>query len=87
MNETDNSVKEIPKEILPPRQDQILRLILDGKRPKEIAKILEISRRTVEGHLHSRSNPVGLYHRWNVHSRSELAIEAFKRGYDTSRNL
>jgi DNA-binding NarL/FixJ family response regulator len=43
-----------------PRQRQVLRLIAEGKRMKEIALILGVSRRTVESHKYELMNALGL---------------------------
>jgi DNA-binding NarL/FixJ family response regulator len=42
------------------RQRQVLRLIAEGKRMKEIALILGVSRRTVESHKYELMNALGL---------------------------
>jgi len=53
-------------ELLTPRQRQILRLIVEGHRMKEIAAVLQLSTRTVETHKYEMMQALGL------HSTAEL---------------
>lgn len=62
-------------EVLTPRELQILRLVADGLRNKEIAQDLDISEGTVKIHLHN------IYEKVNVDSRVELALLARSRGF------
>ncbi len=61
-------------DLLTPRERQILRLVADGLRNKEIALRLEISEGTVKIHLHN------IYDKVNVDSRVELALRARSKG-------
>lgn len=54
-------------EALPPREMEIARLVVQGKRDSEIARDLHISVPTVETHLHH------MYEKLEVRSRFELA--------------
>jgi DNA-binding CsgD family transcriptional regulator len=56
-----------------PRQTEILRMLCDGKSPKQIARELGISHRTVENH------------RWRIHQKTgcggvKLGVWAAKNG-------
>ena len=57
-----------------PRQRDVLRLIVDGRRMKEIGAILELSTRTVETHKYEMMRALG------VESTAELVALAVKRG-------
>lgn len=59
---------------LTPRQKDVLRLISDGKRMKEIAAELNISLRTVESHKHELMSILG------VESNADLIKFAIKQG-------
>ncbi len=59
---------------LTPRQRDVLRLIVDGRRMKEIGAILELSTRTVETHKYEMMRALG------VESTAELVALAVKRG-------
>jgi len=61
--------------VLTPREMQILRLVADGLRNKEIAQDLEISEGTVKIHLHN------IYEKVDVDSRVELALLARSKGF------
>jgi DNA-binding NarL/FixJ family response regulator len=61
-------------EVLTPRELQIMRLVADGLRNKEIAQDLDISEGTVKIHLHN------VYEKLNVDSRVELALMARSQG-------
>ena len=54
------------------RQRQVLRLIAEGKRVKEIAAILKVSPRTVETHKYEMMHVLG------VHSMAELIQYAMR---------
>jgi DNA-binding NarL/FixJ family response regulator len=56
------------------RQRDVLRLIVEGRRMKEIAAILELSARTVETHKYEMMRVLG------VQSTAELVALAVKRG-------
>lgn len=60
---------------LTPRQQQILKLIIDGYTSREIGKQLKISMQTVEVH---RFN---LMHRLNVRNVAQLIRQALILGY------
>ena len=59
---------------LTPRQRDVLRLIVQGRRMKEIAAILDLSARTVETHKYEMMRVLG------VESTAELVALAVKRG-------
>src|ERR1035437_292273 len=56
------------------RERQIIELLLQGKTNKEIALLLQISRRTVEFHA---SN---IYAKLGVHTRSEVILRVMQDG-------
>lgn len=60
--------------VLTPRQRDVLRLLADGKRMKEIAAILGLSTRTVESHKYEMMQVLGLG------STAELVRYALKHG-------
>jgi DNA-binding NarL/FixJ family response regulator len=59
---------------LTPRQRDVLRLVVQGRRMKEIAAILDLSTRTVETHKYEMMRALG------VQSTAELVALAVKRG-------
>ena len=59
---------------LTPRQRDVLRLIVEGRRMKEIAAMLDLSARTVETHKYEMMRVLG------VQSTAELVALAVKRG-------
>ena len=59
---------------LTPRQRDVLRLIVAGRRMKEIAAVLDLSARTVETHKYEMMRVLG------VQSTAELIALAVKRG-------
>jgi DNA-binding NarL/FixJ family response regulator len=59
---------------LTPRQRDVLRLIVEGRRMKEIATILDLSARTIETHKYEMMRVLG------VQSTAELVALAVKRG-------
>ena len=59
---------------LTPRQRDVLRLIVQGRRMKEIASILDLSARTIETHKYEMMRVLG------VQSTAELVALAVKRG-------
>jgi two-component system, NarL family, response regulator NreC len=59
---------------LTPRQRDVLRLIVEGKRMKEIAAILDLSTRTVETHKYEMMRTLG------VQSTAELVRYALQHG-------
>lgn len=69
----EKSAEEKPKEaLITSREQQILRLVADGKTAKEIAKILYISQRTVENYKNNLLKKLGL------HRTSDLIKYAIK---------
>jgi len=60
--------------VLTPRQVEVLRLIAEGKRMKEIASVLNLSPRTVETHKYEMMELLGL------HSTAELVRYALEHG-------
>jgi two-component system NarL family response regulator len=63
-----------PRSHLSPRELEVMRLIVDGRRNKEIAERLEISEGTVKIHV---SN---IFQKLQVSDRTEAAKEALQRG-------
>ncbi len=61
-------------ELLTPREIEIVRLVSDGLRNKEIADRLYISEGTIKVHLHS------IYEKLKVKSRLQLACYAREKG-------
>jgi DNA-binding NarL/FixJ family response regulator len=59
---------------LTPRQREVLQLLAEGRTPKQIAAVLNVSDRTVEFHKYRIMETLGL------HSIAELAGYAVKRG-------
>lgn len=68
----DSSTKLVQ---LTPREQDILRLILDGRSNDEISAALGTSHKTVEAHL------TRLYERFGIASRVELALRADRDGW------
>jgi len=66
----DTSASDGPK--LTPRQLDVLRLVVEGKRMKEIGAILQLSSRTVETHKYELMSVLG------VHSTAELVKYALQ---------
>jgi DNA-binding NarL/FixJ family response regulator len=62
-------------ESLTPREIEVLRLAARGMTNREIGQALEISHRTVQGHLAS------VYGKLGVSGRTEAVTEALKRGW------
>jgi DNA-binding NarL/FixJ family response regulator len=60
---------------LSPRQAEIVRLIARGLSNEEIARILGLSRKTVEGYIRD------LFNRYGFSSRTELALWAEREGW------
>ena len=56
------------------REVQVLRLLIEGKRDKEIAADLRISHRTAEVHIRS------IFDKLNVHDRTAALATAIRRG-------
>jgi DNA-binding CsgD family transcriptional regulator len=54
--------------VLTPRQEQVMRLLIDGKRDGEIALILSISLRTVRWHIGNTC------HKLNAETRVQAAV-------------
>jgi two-component system, NarL family, response regulator LiaR len=63
------------QEVLTPRELQVLRCVARGLRNKDVASELELSARTVEGHLSTILSKLG------VCSRTEAAAYAFAHGW------
>lgn len=70
----DTGRREV-ESLLTPRERQILRMVADGLRNKEIAGQLDISEGTVKIHLHN------IYEKVNLDSRVELALYARSKGF------
>lgn len=62
-------------EKLSPREQEVVRLLAQGKSNREIGKVLFISEKTVKNHV---SN---ILHKLGLSSRRELAILAFREGF------
>ena len=65
-------------EPLTPREREVVKLVAEGKKNKEIASLLYISIRTVE---HHRAN---IMHKLKLKNASELVKYAIRKGYVTS---
>jgi DNA-binding NarL/FixJ family response regulator len=63
-----------PTPVLTRREHEILRLLADGKRPKEIAHELYLSQKTVGTHVER------LYRKLGVHSRQQAVAAARRHG-------
>ena len=61
-------------ELLTTREREILQLFAEGKAPKEVASMLNLSLYTVETH---RSN---IFQKLNLHSGAELILYAVRKG-------
>ncbi|HEX5227537.1 MAG TPA: LuxR C-terminal-related transcriptional regulator [Bryobacteraceae bacterium] len=72
---TPPDVNEVQKiGLLTPRQQQVLRLLAEGRTQKEIAAIIDVSTRTVEFHKYE------LMRRLAVRTNVELMAVAARRG-------
>jgi len=73
----DSKKKEVPKgiEILNAREQDVLRLVAEGKTAKEIAEIMFLSRRTVENYKNS------ILKKLNLHKTSELIKYSLKNKF------
>jgi len=58
--------------VLSPREREVLQLLCEGLRPGEIAKRLDITRRTLHNHLEA------VYWALDVHSRLEAVLYAYR---------
>lgn len=65
------------EDILTPREMEVLTLVANGLRNKDIAEKLQVSTRTVEGHISAILDKLG------VDSRTGAAAQAFNRGWLT----
>jgi len=70
-----------PVEVLSEREMEVLRVAAKGMRNKNIGKTLFISERTVQAHMRSIFNKLG------VGSRSEAILYSLKRGWFTLEDL
>jgi DNA-binding NarL/FixJ family response regulator len=66
---------ETPADVLSEREMEVLKLAVSGKSNKDIAEALNISLRTVQAHMRSIFNKVG------VGSRSEAIVCGLKKGW------
>ncbi|UMG94574.1 response regulator transcription factor [Nocardioides sp. TF02-7] len=66
--------ERVPETVLTPREDEVLKLIAEGRSSKEIARILSISIKTVERH---RANILA---RLGMRDRTELTRYAIRAG-------
>lgn len=66
--------KKQPK-ILTPREEEILRLVVDGLSSNDIAEKLFISLQTVRNHIRH------IYEKLHVHSKSQVVAKAIKEGF------
>jgi DNA-binding NarL/FixJ family response regulator len=69
-----SETRKIPEVQLTPRQREVLALITEGRRMKEIAAILQLSTRTVETHKYEMMQALG------VQSTAELVRYAIQHG-------
>lgn len=63
-----------PKEVLTPREKEVLSLLTTGRTNKEIAKTLFISEKTVKSHLNN------IFRKLNVSGRLQAILSAIDRG-------
>ncbi|TWG94085.1 LuxR family two component transcriptional regulator [Nocardioides sp. J9] len=66
--------ERVPDAVLTPREDEVLKLIAEGRTTREIARILSISEKTVEKH---RSNILA---RLGMNDRTQLTRYAIRAG-------
>lgn len=66
--------ERVPETVLTPREDEVLKLVAEGRSSKEIAQILSISVKTVESH---RANILA---RLGMRDRTELTRYAIRAG-------
>ena len=66
--------ERVPETVLTPREDEVLKLIAEGRSTREIAKVLTISVKTVERH---RSNILA---RLGMNDRTQLTRYAIRAG-------
>ena len=66
---------ETPASVLSEREMEVLKLAVSGKSNKDIAEALNISLRTVQAHMRSIFNKLG------VGSRSEAIVSGLKKGW------
>ncbi len=66
--------KKQPK-ILTPREEEILKLVVDGLSSNDIAEKLFISLQTVRNHIRH------IYEKLHVHSKSQVVAKAIKEGF------
>lgn len=71
----DSSVKEPTWEVLTRREREVIKLIAEGKRTKEIATYLSLSPKTIEKH---RAN---LMKKLDLHSVSAVTVYAIQNGF------
>ncbi|MBN1518882.1 MAG: helix-turn-helix transcriptional regulator [Spirochaetales bacterium] len=71
-NAPTESANGQPKLSLSQREHQVLRLIVEGKRYKEIAAALDISMPTVKSHVSSAYRKLGVKGRADLYRRSLL---------------
>ena len=74
VRQLDKYALESPKEILTPRENEILSYLVDGWSNDEIADRLKITKSTVKFHLR------GLYQHLGVTRRTEAVREGLLRG-------
>jgi len=63
------------------REKQILKLIAEGLKNKDIACTLSISESTVENHIHK------IYQKLNISSRAQATAYAFQIGVILTKNI
>lgn len=68
------SEEEFPRSSLTPREQEVIKLLAEGKSNKEVAAVLDISVKTAEAH---RAN---LMHKLNISSLSDLVRYAIRNG-------
>lgn len=73
----DNSAAKPSWELLTRREREVIKLIAEGKRTKEIAEYLSLSPKTIEKH---RTN---LMRKLDLHNVSEVTVYAIKNGFVT----
>ncbi len=69
---------DLPPPLLTPRQEEVLRLLLDGYTNKEIGRMLYLSEETVKNHVSSILRSFG------VTTRTQAVLAANRHGYASS---
>lgn len=76
---TKNSASSTLPPLFTPRQEEVLRLLLDGYSNKAIGRMLTLSDETVKNHVS------GILRGFGVTSRTQAVLEANRHGYHASK--